>query len=119
MRDICSAQDDVERAGAAVAGMSAAYGSDVTGVTRGGQPVPDCCPNGAPLAWPSLAAGRVAGDQQENARARCHRLLQLFIEEIVGGGEGAAVEIDGQIGLDLTARQTAVPAAVEGGARHR
>ena len=91
-------EHDVERAAAAMTRVSVADGGDLAGVAGGGEPVPDRGPDRAALPGP--VRWRFAGDEQEQPSAAADRLLELPIDQVVGGGKVVAMQIEAQIGLD-------------------
>src|SRR5688572_17169642 len=106
-------QNDVERARPTVPRMGVAHRGDVAGVPRGVKPVADGGPDCAALRRP-LGTGRLAGDEEQKPRPRADGLLQPPVEQVVGGGEVVAVQVEHGVGRHQPAAETAVPAAVEG-----
>ena len=105
-------QDDVEGAGAAVARVGIADRGDAAGMARRGEPVADRRADPAARGRP-LAAGRLAGDQEEQPRAAGDRRFEPAVEQIVGGREVVAVQVEHHVGLDQAAGKPPVPAPVE------
>ncbi len=120
-------EDDVDRAGTPVARVGVANRRDLTGMPGGGKPVADGRPDRTPLA--GFLGRRLARDQEQQTGAAGDRLFELPVDKVISGGEVVAVEIQGQIGLNETARQSSVPAPIKrrtwarrartGGCRHR
>jgi hypothetical protein len=76
---------------------------DAARVARSGEPIPDGSADRAALHGRLAAAGRLARDQEQQACARRHRLLEPGIQQPVGALEIVAVEIDGDVRLDEAA----------------
>ena len=86
--------------------MGAADRGDVGGVARGGEPVAD---RGPDRAAPARArARRLAGDQQQQPRARSDRALEPLVEQTISGRQIVAVEIEARIGRRQPAREAPV-----------
>jgi hypothetical protein len=83
------------------------------------EPVADRCTDGTAADGAAVVGWRLAGDQQEEARVLPDRTVEAIVEQVIGGGEIVAVEVDGRVGLDEAAREAAIPTAVESSAGSR
>ena len=87
-------------------------GSDVSGVSRSGEPIVHGRPDFAPLHG-RFTRPMMAGDQQQDAFTAVNGLIQPPIDCIPCAVEAHPVKIEHAIGLDVAGSQPAVPTSVQ------
>ena len=107
-----AAEDDVEAPAAAMAAVRSPDGGNTCRVPGCGEPVMD---GSTDRAAPDrrLARAFVAGDQEQNAIARRNGLLERSVDRPPCRVEVHSVQVDDAVGLDASAAEPAVPAAVQ------
>ena len=93
--------------------MRSANGGDVAGMARCREPVVDR-PADRPTAQRRLAGTLMTGDQENHALAQLRRDVERAVDRTPSAVEAHSVKIDDAIGLDASAAEAPIPAAVEG-----
>ncbi len=108
-----SAQDDIERAGAAVARMCVADGGDACGMARISQPVPDRRPNqSTPMR--SGILWRLASHDQQHPNTIRNRAVKRLVQRRMRARQIMPVQIDRPVRLNNAPAEAPVPAAIQG-----
>ncbi len=100
----------------AMARASAPHRRNIPGIRRSRQPIPNRGPDGPTPR--TLLRRRLAGDQQQHARACRHRFAEFAVQQLIRGCQVVPVQVEAPIRLDQALGQPPVPAPVERRTRH-
>ena len=107
-----SAQDEVERACSAMAGMRVSDRRDPRRMARRSEPVTDRGPD-QPAPMRRRIARRLAGHDEQDTNTIHNRTIERAIEHGMGAAERMAMQIHASIGLYRSPTQAPVPATVK------